>query len=93
LKKIDFEKQQALAADPNFSDAGIMPKMADTLAQMTAVFGQIGESLAAQTQIQGETLGAQREILHALQKPKAVSLGQLRKNSAGQITGASVTVQ
>ena len=89
-KKLEFQKEQALASDPNYKDMAMMPQVMEALQQMAQ---GINEGFKQLAEIQAKSLAAQEETLATLKAPKSVSVGGVRKDMEGRITGATVTVQ
>ena len=63
------------------AEADVMPRLMEPL---VAAFAQIGELMAQQIALQEQTLTA-------IQAPKQVSIGSIRKGADGQISGANIS--
>jgi len=91
-EKIAFERDQKLAADPNYRDVAMLPQVVEGMQAMTqAVAGAIGEL----ANLQKQALALQEQTLAVLQNPPArsVLIGNVRKDGGGNIVGADVATR
>lgn len=84
------DESGAPVASPLSQVMGAQNAHVETLAKVAQVLGSVDQALQQQTAILGQTLGAQQEMLTVMKAPKQVAISGLKKNAAGQITGANV---
>ena len=93
MKKVEFEREKAIASDPNFKDLSMMPKVDGALGELKGALGEIGQALQQLAALTQQTLAVQQESLAWAKKTKVVGVSGVQTNGGGDISGATVTVQ
>ena len=93
MKKVEFEREQKIASDPQFKASSEMPKVAEGMGQVAQGLVAIGEAVKQLAQINAAILDTSKDALAFQKKPKEVGIGNVRMSGDGNITGARVTVQ
>lgn len=89
------QQQQALLTDSDAKTAererSTMEITSSSMKQVAKEVAGVAALLKAMQRILGDQMLVQQQTLEAIQKPKSVSIGNVQKDSSGQIVGATVT--